>query len=102
MIATCVHIKIIPGKEKEFIAATSENRSHSIKEPGNLRFDFLQDPYDANTFMLYEAYESEAAAAAHKDTAHYAKWRDTVADWMAIPRNGVRYNILEPINKSEC
>ena len=50
--------------------------------------------------MLYEAYESEEASAAHKNTAHYLKWRDSVANWMAEPRKGIKYNIVAPIDKS--
>jgi len=46
--------------------------------------------------MLYEAYESEDAAALHKNTAHYFRWRDAVADFMDEPRKGIKYNIIEP------
>jgi (4S)-4-hydroxy-5-phosphonooxypentane-2,3-dione isomerase len=45
---------------------------------------------------LYEAYESDAAAAAHKNTPHYFEWRDTVALWMAKPREGVKQKLLFP------
>jgi (4S)-4-hydroxy-5-phosphonooxypentane-2,3-dione isomerase len=47
-------------------------------------------------FILYEAYASEEDAAAHKQTAHYLAWRDRVADWMAKPREGLRYDGLFP------
>ena len=70
----------------------------SVKEPGNLRFDFLQQPDDHCRFMLYEAYESETSAAAHKNTPHYLKWKETVQDMMAEPRKSVRYNILQPVS----
>ncbi len=53
-----------------------------------LRFDVLQDAGTPSKFVLYEAYESSEAAAAHKETAHYRKWRDTVSDWMVKPRKG--------------
>jgi autoinducer 2-degrading protein len=82
-----------------FIAASAENHKGSVKEPGCLRFDVLQHSEDACRFMLYEAYESDVAAAAHKQTAHYVKWKDTVADWMAKPREGVTYKILCPFGK---
>ncbi len=101
MIVTCVYITVKPGFENDFINATSENRSFSVKEPGNLRFDFIEKSDESNRFMLYEAYESEEAAASHKNTAHYLKWRDTVSEMMAEPRTGVRYDILEPVNKEE-
>jgi len=60
-----------------------------VREPGNLRFDVLQDPQDQAHFILYEAYQDEAAAKAHKETEHYLLWRETVADMMARPREGI-------------
>lgn len=101
MIVTCVHIYVKEDKIEDFRKATIENHNNSEKEPGNLRFDLLQDAHDQCKFMLYEAYESEEAANLHKNTQHYAKWRDTVADWMAQPRNGVRYNIVAPLKREE-
>jgi len=101
MIVTCVHVKVKPDKIEEFIKVTKENHSFSVKEPGNLRFDLLQDAQESSSFMIYEAYESDTASAAHKNTAHYLKWRDTVADWMAEPRKGIKYNIVAPLDKLE-
>jgi autoinducer 2-degrading protein len=100
MIVTFVHIWIKPEYIDDFIAASTENHQHSIKEPGNLRFDLVQDANDASKFVLYEAYASDADAAAHKETAHYNKWRTTVADWMAKPRVGEKHNIIAPTDKS--
>ncbi len=101
MIVTCVHVHVKDGAEKDFIEATIRNCSQSVMEPGNLRFDFVRQADDPRRFMIYEAYESEEAAAAHKTTAHYLEWRDTVQDLMAEPRKGVRYNILEPNDKTK-
>ena len=96
MIVTCVYVNVKSGEIKKFIDATVANHHESIKEPGNLRFDFIQQADDPCRFMIYEAYESDEAAAAHKSTAHYLRWRDAVKELMAEPRNGVRYNIIEP------
>jgi (4S)-4-hydroxy-5-phosphonooxypentane-2,3-dione isomerase len=96
MIVTCVYIQVKPDSVMRFIDATVENHRQSVKEPGNLRFDFIQQADDPCRFMLYEAYESEEAAQSHKNTAHYLKWRDFVKDYMSEPRQGVRYNIIEP------
>lgn len=65
-----------------------------MQEAGNRRFDVLQSAEDPTRFVLYEAYASVADAAAHKQTAHYLAWRDAVADWMAVPRQGVPYRGL--------
>lgn len=96
MIATCVHVWVKPGKINEFIEASSINHNESVKEPGNLRFDVLQDEKEPSKFLLYEAYETDQAAAAHKHTPHYIRWRDTVAEWMERPREGVRHQIICP------
>lgn len=96
MHATLVHVHVRPEHIEQFIAATKANHEASIKEPGNLRFDVLQSPEDPGRFILYEVYATAAAAAAHKETPHYQKWRDEVAPWMASPRQGIRYNGLFP------
>ena len=96
MIATLVHVHVKPEFIKSFIEATRRNHENSIKEHGNFRFDILQDAQDPGKFVLYEAYESEQTAAAHKETAHYAAWRDAVGSWMAKPREGVKHSMLFP------
>jgi autoinducer 2-degrading protein len=89
MHVTLVHVHVKPEHVQDFIAATQANHLASVQEPGNRRFDVLQDPTDAHRFILYEAYATAEDAAAHKQTAHYARWRDRVADMMAEPRQGV-------------
>ena len=96
MIVTFVHVFVKPEFIDQFIETTRANHEASVREPGNFRFDVLQDAQDPGKFVLYEAYTSEAAAGAHKETAHYAKWRDTVAPWMLKPREGIRHTMLFP------
>ena len=100
MIVTCVYVHVKPDEVKNFIEATSENHHEALKETGNLRLDLIQQADDPSKFMIYEAYESEVYAANHKSTVHYLKWRDCVKDYMAEPRYGVRYNIIEPNDSS--
>jgi autoinducer 2-degrading protein len=100
MIVTIVYVWVKDEYIDQFRDACVENHQKSITEPGNLRFDVLQDAADSSKFVLYEAYESEEAALAHKETAHYLKWREIVSEWMARPRKGVRYTIIEPGNRS--
>lgn len=100
MIVTCVYINVKPDEINRFIDATTANHLESVREPGNLRFDLIQQVDDPCRFMLYEAYESETSSADHKTTAHYMKWRNTVNDYMAEPRHGVKYNIIEPNDRT--
>jgi len=96
MYVTIVHVSVQPEHVEDFRHACRVNHAQSIKEPGNLRFDVLQRTDDPCRFVLYEAYQTKVHAAAHKDTAHYLTWRETVADWMAEPRQGITYNGLYP------
>ena len=96
MIVTTVHVWVKPDYIDDFIRASIENHQESTKEPGNLRFDILQDSGNPSKFVLYEAYDSEDSSAAHKSTPHYLKWRETVAEWMEKPREGIKYQIICP------
>ena len=91
MHVTLVHVRVKPEHLEAFLDATRANHEGSIRELGCLRFDILQAADDPTRFVFYEAYVDADAAAAHKETSHYAEWRDTVAGWMAEPRTGVRY-----------
>ena len=101
MIVTCVYVQVKSESIEDFINASTENHLESVKESGNLRFDFLKQADDPCRFMIYEAYESDEAAASHKSTPHYLSWRDKVQDMMAEPRKGVKYNILQPSDRSK-
>jgi len=97
MIVTCVYVKVKPGTEERFIEETTLNHLESVKETGNFRFDLIREADNPSSFMIYEAYESEESAAAHKSTSHYLRWRDAVAEMMAEPRKGVRYKMVRPL-----
>lgn len=96
MLIVHVHIQVKPECGEAFKAATEENARNSVQEPGVAQFDFAQQADDPSRFVLIEAYRSAEAQAAHKETAHYAKWRDTVADMMAAPRTSVKYTNIFP------
>jgi (4S)-4-hydroxy-5-phosphonooxypentane-2,3-dione isomerase len=96
MHVVCVHIHVKPEHREEFIRESLFNARGTVQEPGALRFDVLQRADDPNRFMLYEVYRDEAGMKAHKDTAHYARWAQAVAPWMAEPRQGVKHVSLFP------
>ncbi|VAW85702.1 hypothetical protein MNBD_GAMMA16-287 [hydrothermal vent metagenome] len=96
MQVTIVHVHVKAKYVTHFIEACRLNHESSIQEPGNFRFDILQMKDDSTRFILYEAYESATHAKAHKTTSHYLAWRETVADWMASPREGIAYQGLYP------
>ena len=101
MIVYCVEVHVVEGHEKDFEQACLENRKGTRKEPGNIRFDVLQQTDDPSRFFLYEVYTGPEAVDAHKETPHYLKWRETVAPWMATPRKGVSHRICAPAEASQ-
>ncbi|WP_396213049.1 putative quinol monooxygenase [Gemmatimonas sp.] len=98
MLIVQVFARVHPEFVDAFKAATLDNATHSIQEPGIVRFDVLQQQDDPTRFTLVEAYTTPDAPAAHKATAHYARWRDAVEPMMAEPRTNVKYgDVFVPV-----
>jgi len=91
MYVVCVTIFVKGESVQAFIDATLDNARNTRREPGNVRFDVLQAEDDPARFMLYEAYQTKDDFARHQQTAHYLRWKQTVADWMAQPRQGIKH-----------
>jgi len=91
-----VHIRVKTESIEAFKQASIENARSSVQEPGIARFDVLQQADDPARFVLVEVYRTADAATHHKETAHYATWRDTVAPFMAEVRTSVKYSNIFP------
>lgn len=96
MLVVHVHVHVKPEFIEAFKAATVANAIASVREPGIARFDVVQQADDPTRFVLVEAYRTPAAPALHKETPHYAAWRDTVAPMMAAPRTSVKFANVFP------
>ena len=96
MLVVHVHVHVKKECVDAFIAATRANSAASLEEPGIARFDVIQQADDPTRFVLIEAYKTAAAPAQHKETVHYATWRDAVADMMQSPRSNVKFDSLCP------
>jgi quinol monooxygenase YgiN len=96
MLIVHVFVHVKPDCIEDFKNASLENAGHSVQEPGIVRFDVIQQTDDPARFVLIEIYRTVDAPSEHKETAHYATWRDTVADMMAEPRSSVKYINLFP------
>ncbi len=94
MLTVLVYVHVKPDAIESFRAASLENARNSVLEPGVARFDVLQDRADPSRFVLVEVYRSDEANSAHKETAHYRVWRDSVAGMMAEPRTSAKYDTL--------
>ena len=96
MLIVHVFVHVTAEAVDAFKAATLENARNSVKEPGIVRFDVVQQDDDPTQFVLMEIYRTADAPALHKETAHYAVWRDAVAPMMAEPRRSVKYHEIFP------
>jgi autoinducer 2-degrading protein len=96
MFIVHVFVHVRPEHIEAFKAATVENARKSVQEAGIARFDVIQQQDDLARFILVEVYRTPDDPARHKETAHYQKWRDTVADMMSEPRASIRYLNIFP------
>ncbi len=96
MLIVHVHIQVKPERIEAFRAACVANSRESLKEPGIARFDVLQRQDDPSRFVLVEIYRDTDAPAAHKQTAHYKLWAETVAEMMASPRYSEKFDKIYP------
>ena len=96
MLIVHVHVRVKPEYVEAFKQASFENASESVREPGIARFDVVQQQDDLTRFVLVEVYRTTDAPAQHKATAHYARWRDSVAPMMAEPRRSEKFNNVFP------
>ena len=92
VIAVTVFVK--PPNVQAFLEATLDNARQTRREPGNLRFDVLRADDDPTRFLLYEAYREQDDVAKHQQTEHYLRWKQTVAEWMAQPRQRVAHHAV--------
>jgi (4S)-4-hydroxy-5-phosphonooxypentane-2,3-dione isomerase len=96
MLIVHVFVHVLGDQVDAFKTATIENAQNSVQEPGIARFDVIQDLDDPTRFVLVEVYRTAEDPARHKETAHYLKWRDTVAPMMAESRSAVKYSNIFP------
>jgi autoinducer 2-degrading protein len=93
-----VHVSIHVKGDRigEFKAVSLDNAKHSVEEQGVARFDVIQETENPTRFLLVEVYRSQEAAAEHKKTAHYERWRVAVEPLLAEPRTRIFYTNVFP------
>ena len=99
MLVVHVHVHVKPDAVEVFKEKTIKNANNSIQEPGILQFDLLQQEDDPSRFLIVEIYKNVEATAKHKETAHYAEWRDAVEAMMAEPRKSIKYTKIHPVER---
>ena len=96
MLVVMVSTHVKPEFVEAFKEVTIDNARNSIQEPGVLRFDVYQQNEDHTRFTMVEIYKSADDPPKHRETAHYLRWRDAVANMLAEPRGRVEYQVIYP------
>jgi quinol monooxygenase YgiN len=81
MYAVLGLIKVKREHVSEFVENVRHHAANSMREPGCLRFDVLQDTDDPQTICLYEVFRSEAELQTHRQQAYYKRWMEISRDW---------------------
>jgi autoinducer 2-degrading protein len=93
MYVQLVQIQVKPDRIEDFLDAFRINFEGTSKEPGNLRFDVLQDPKDETCFSIFEVFKDEAALDDHRKTPHYKETVALLDDIMSKPRSKDIYHM---------
>jgi (4S)-4-hydroxy-5-phosphonooxypentane-2,3-dione isomerase len=85
-IVNAVDLDIAPAEMDKYLAAVKENGTASIKEPGCREYNIMISATNPNQVFLFEVYDNDAAAQAHRATEHSKKYMATTAN-MVTARN---------------
>jgi autoinducer 2-degrading protein len=86
MYVLIVSAKVKPEQRGRFLEAIEDNAASSVRdEPGCLRFDVVVDNDDPDHYLFYEVYRDQDAFAAHRDSEHFARWRQAAEVCLSEP-----------------
>lgn len=96
MFVQLVHIRVKPGRVADFLEVFRINFEGTRREPGNYRFDVLQDANDDHHFVIYECFTSAEAVDDHRKTEHYRRTVEGLADLMVGGRDKDFFQMVMP------
>jgi autoinducer 2-degrading protein len=83
MYVLVVSAKVKPEQRGRFLEAIEDNAVRSVRdEPGCLRFDVVVDNDDPHHYLVYR---DQDAFAAHRDSEHFARWRQAAEVCLSEP-----------------
>ena len=86
MFTVIVSLRVKPDMVGRFLEVMGEtSRASRRDEPGCLRFDVVRDNDDPDHYLFYEVYRDADAFAAHRDSDHFAQWREAADVCLSEP-----------------
>lgn len=76
------HVDVVPRRRADAEAALQRLAEDSRHDRGNMCYDVFQQEDRPNHFTLYAVWHSEADFAAHEQSAHRLRFRETLAPWL--------------------
>ncbi|MFD8588375.1 putative quinol monooxygenase [Streptomyces sp. NPDC059637] len=93
MIFIAVRFTVRPEHTDEWLSLVGPFTEATRAEPGNLFFDWSRSVDDPNKFTLLEAFEDDAAGAAHVQSDHFAAGLATMAAAIAETPEIINVNV---------
>lgn len=81
-----------PEKVDEFKQAVKSIIDSSNMEPGCIRYELFQNPFDETNFIFVEVWKDQAAIEAHFKMPYFIAWGPKTADWYAKPTELAIFN----------
>lgn len=80
MIIVAVWARIKEGTREQGLEHMQRLVTATRAEPGCLEFSMAFDINDGDKIRVFEAYKDSDALAAHRNSAHFAAWRNAFGD----------------------
>ena len=74
-------IKVKPEHLNAFVENVRQHAANSLREPGCVRYEVLQDQADPTTICLFEVFRAEADLDFHHAQEYYKEWMAMSRDW---------------------
>lgn len=89
------HVDVPPPRKDDVIALLRQLTDDSVKEPGNLMFEVVQQTSRPNHFTVVEAWTDRAALDAHEMAAPTRQFRDRLGPMLGAPYDDRVYRQLD-------
>jgi quinol monooxygenase YgiN len=88
------YIDVFPNFTDDTMKALRQFATDSRKDPGSIRFEFLQDVVRTNHFSIVEVWQSRQAYDSHLTQEHSKRFREKIQPGLGSPFDERLYNLV--------
>ena len=89
------YVDVFPNFTDDTMKALRQFAAESRKDPGSIRFEFLQDVVRTNHFSIVEVWQSRQAYDAHLTQEHSKRFREKIQPGLGSPFDERLYNLVQ-------